>query len=68
MQIHLNLHETTFQLIFEDDGNGFEIENLRKGIGLKNIENRLHKLHGELILDSAPKRGTVITIEIPLKD
>jgi signal transduction histidine kinase len=68
IEIHLNLHETTFQLIFEDDGNGFEIENLRKGIGLKNIENRLHKLHGELILDSAPKRGTVITIEIPLKD
>lgn len=68
VEIHLNIHDAIFQLIFEDDGKGFEVENFRKGIGLKNIESRLQQLDAELILDSTPKRGTVITIQIPLKD
>ena len=68
VEAHLNIHDGLFQLIFEDDGKGFEVENLRKGIGLKNIENRLHNLNARLMLDSTPNRGTVVTIEIPLKD
>ncbi|MFD2585365.1 ATP-binding protein [Croceitalea marina] len=68
VEAHLNIHDGLFQLIFEDDGKGFELENLRKGIGLKNIENRLHNLNARLMLDSTPNRGTVVTIEIPLKD
>lgn len=67
VEVHLNIHEAILQLIFEDDGNGFEVENLNKGIGLKNIKNRLKQLEAALILDSTPKRGTVVTIEIPLK-
>ncbi|WP_394975831.1 ATP-binding protein [uncultured Croceitalea sp.] len=68
VEIHLNIHDEMFQLIFEDDGNGFDSEKFRKGIGLQNIESRLQQLEATLMLDSAPTRGTVITIEIPLKD
>ena len=67
IETHLNIHDAMFQLMFEDDGDGFEVNNLRKGIGLQNIENRLQQLNGNVVLDSAPNRGTVITIEIPLK-
>jgi len=68
VEIHFNIHHNMFQLIFEDDGKGFKVENIRKGIGLQNIESRLQQLNAELIIDSAPKRGTVITIEIPLNN
>ncbi|GMN11711.1 hypothetical protein MTsPCn9_28940 [Croceitalea sp. MTPC9] len=68
IEVHLNIHDTVLQLIFEDNGKGFEVKNLRKGIGLQNIENRLNTLNGKLLLDSALKRGTVININIPLKN
>jgi len=68
VEVHLNIHEDMLQLIFEDDGDGFDVQNLTKGIGLKNIKNRLQQLDAALLLDSTPKRGTVVTIEIPLKD
>lgn len=63
----LNIHDQILQLIFEDDGIGFKIEKVKKGIGLQNIESRLKQLDANLIIDSSLKRGTVITIEIPLK-
>ena len=56
-------------LMVEDNGNGFNMFELKnsEGIGLSNIEMRTKVLGGELNIDSAPGRGTVITIEVPLK-
>ena len=68
VEIHLNIHDMMFQLIYEDNGKGFDSQKFKKGIGLQNIESRLLRLDAKLLLDSAPMRGTVITIEIPLKD
>jgi len=67
IEVHINIHNTTLQLIFEDDGKGFKVENFRKGIGLQNIESRLQPLNANLIIDSTSNRGTVVTIEVPLK-
>ena len=57
-------------LVAEDNGIGFEIEKAlnHKGIGLKNIYSRTENLNGNVLIDSAPGRGTIITIIIPLRN
>lgn len=57
-------------LMVEDDGKGFDLSKLKmsEGIGLSNIEMRTKVLNGELNIDSAPGRGSVVTIEISLNE
>ncbi|MBL7766226.1 MAG: tetratricopeptide repeat protein [Chitinophagaceae bacterium] len=52
----------------EDNGHGFNVAEKEKadGIGLKNIHARVTYLKGELEIDSAPGRGTVVVIHVPL--
>ena len=66
VELHLTLHKNMFQLLFEDDGSGFNMNNTKNGIGLYNIENKIQQWNGTLHLDSAVGRGTVVTIEIPI--
>ena len=55
-----------------DDGRGFEAEKLRndtearRGLGLASMEERVKYLGGSLDLQSAPGRGTRVTVRVPL--
>ena len=51
-----------------DDGKGFKAKAGKKGIGMRNIESRVGKLHGTWDIDSIVDMGTTITFNIPLKD
>jgi len=54
-------------LIYEDDGSGFNIKNKGKGQGLKNIENRLTLLNGNMQIDTSKNgKGCTIVIEVEL--
>jgi two-component system NarL family sensor kinase len=59
--------QNQLNLIFEDDGSGFESKK-SNGIGMKNIEERLVVINGKMTIDSKLKRGTSIFIEITLAD
>jgi signal transduction histidine kinase len=52
-------------LTIEDDGIGFDIMKSKKGIGLKNMKERVEEINGCFTLKSEVKKGTIITIEIP---
>ena len=65
VDIHLNSIEGKLSLLFEDNGQGFNTTESSDGIGFKNIKNRITELSGSLYIDSTPKRGTIIAIEIP---
>lgn len=54
-------------LTVEDDGKGFDVGKAlaNGGIGLANVRARVEVLHGKLHLDSAPEKGTFVSIEIP---
>lgn len=71
-EISLILKEQTNHLIFEfnDDGIGFDIEkvqkNVKKGLGLKNIESRLSVVNGTFVQKSELGKGTQSYIEIPI--
>ena len=54
----------------EDDGIGFRPEEVNapgasRGIGLVGIRERVAQLRGELRLESAPGKGTRLTVEVP---
>jgi signal transduction histidine kinase len=53
-------------LIIEDDGIGFHPEQIKKGAGLKNIENRIYLINGTHTIISAPEKGCKIIIEFPI--
>ncbi|GCD77452.1 two-component sensor histidine kinase [Thermaurantimonas aggregans] len=55
------------QILFEDNGRGFEVNKKSRGIGIFNIENRISKINGSMEIDSKPGRGTAISITIPVK-
>nr|HPN60111.1 sensor histidine kinase [Chitinophagaceae bacterium] len=52
----------------EDNGKGFDTTDAEKlkGFGIKNISSRIEYLKGSVDFDSAPGRGTVVALHIPL--
>jgi len=52
----------------EDNGRGFAVAEKIKtaGIGLKNIQTRIAYLKGTVDFDSAPDKGTLVAIHVPL--
>ncbi|WP_425392793.1 tetratricopeptide repeat protein [Ekhidna sp.] len=65
IRLELNYLQDTLTIIYEDNGQGFNKNESKKGIGLTNIENRVKKLDGELTIDSSPGKGSAFIIEIP---
>ncbi len=68
-EIFIQLRQEYDELVlsYEDDGVGFEpAKRQGAGLGLGNIESRVHYLKGELILDSREGEGTSYIIHIPL--
>lgn len=60
-------YENEVNLIVEDNGVGFNSADLKnvKGMGLRNLSERLQGMEGELILDTSLGRGTVVVINVP---
>jgi signal transduction histidine kinase len=56
------------QLAFDvvDDGNGFDPSIVRRGVGLRSLEERLEALGGALEIRSSPGRGTTIAGRVAL--
>jgi signal transduction histidine kinase len=56
------------QLVYEDNGIGFDAENVNRGIGLDSINSRIEMVSGSLEFDqSERKTGITAFIRIPLK-
>lgn len=63
--VQLIASEKKLQLMFEDDGIGFDSKTVKKGLGLKSMQDRVANMHGKFDLDSQNGFGTTIIIEIP---
>ena len=66
IDVQINQFDSSLLLFVEDNGPGFDVEKIRRGNGLNNIEQRVHEMNGSLIIDSKPGHGTTISIEVPL--
>ena len=65
IRLEINQLNGDINLIFEDNGKGFEVDMARKGMGLSNIEKRVEKLNGQLTIDSKVGRGVTFIIDVP---
>lgn len=75
---HARAENVTIQLIqyadyinvtVEDDGQGFDVQQVRKtkpGAGLDNIISRIGYLKGKIEIDSTPGQGTSVVMDFPL--
>lgn len=60
-------NDTHFNVIMSDNGSGFNPNKGKKGIGIRNISSRIHKLNGTWHIDSSVGQGTKTSLQIPLK-
>lgn len=73
-QVTLNLlqNENELFLVITDDGDGFDLSALEnqtsRGAGLLNIFQRVDILNAIIKIDTAPKKGCTISLNIPIHD
>jgi signal transduction histidine kinase len=67
-EVVVRLREEGGELVFtiEDDGEGFDQATTRLGSGLQNMSDRLEALGGDLLVRSAPGRGTTVEGRVPV--
>ena len=49
-----------------DDGHGFDPGRIRKGVGLRSMDERVNSLGGKLTIESEKGGGTIISFAIPI--
>jgi signal transduction histidine kinase len=67
VQIHLFTTSTGLHLTIQDNGRGFDPENISGGYGLRGMQERIAVLQGHFHLESQPKAGCCINVEIPMQ-
>lgn len=72
VELNLELQGNILNLSIDDDGEGFDLKELRamggnkSGIGLLGVRERVGALGGRLCIDSSPGKGTSIHIKMPI--
>jgi signal transduction histidine kinase len=63
IRIELTQIDEDITLIYEDNGQGFDLRAIKKGMGMQNIGTRVNQMNGKLTFDSS-SNGTTCIIEI----
>lgn len=65
--IHLTQHESSINVMIEDNGTGFDLTNVKPsaGMGLHSIQKRVESLGGSVTVESISQSGTTVIIELP---
>lgn len=58
--------DTHISMSVTDDGVGFNADKVKKGAGLKNIQNRVYLIDGTYTIQSTPSEGCSIQIRFPI--
>jgi PAS domain S-box-containing protein len=66
VELKLLFDKKNFYLHYQDDGQGFDQNKIKKGIGLDSIESRIKYHQGTLKLESTPGKGSKTTITLPI--
>ena len=59
---------TSVRMEISDDGIGFDPERRTDGLGLAGMAARAERLGGSFTLESAPGRGTIVAVLLPIAD
>ena len=64
VSINLVWRKGKLVMMYEDDGSGFSLSEIKKGNGLLNIESRAQSLGGRVEFDTAPGNGFRCNVEL----
>ncbi|WP_237589052.1 tetratricopeptide repeat-containing sensor histidine kinase [Polaribacter sargassicola] len=66
--INLSFYDQNLNIIIEDNGKGFDINNvnLKNGMGISSIKTRIKHLNGTFEIDSTIGKGSSVIIDIPV--
>ena len=69
VKVLIDMGEVMVKLSVDDNGKGFDPEVIGKenGLGLKLITERVELLGGTILVDSAPGKGTRVTVTVPAR-
>ncbi|MFV8392295.1 tetratricopeptide repeat-containing sensor histidine kinase [Flavobacterium sp. LB2P6] len=68
IKVELKKIEEDLFLTISDDGNGFDVNKSKKGIGLQSIKSRTIECNGTVDIKSKKGNGTIITIAVPFEN
>ncbi len=54
------------EITIADDGNGFDVENIKRGNGLDNMQQRANELGGDFNIQSKPAAGCLISLKVKI--
>ncbi|WP_319759652.1 GAF domain-containing sensor histidine kinase [Maridesulfovibrio sp.] len=67
--VHVDFTDSETVVKIIDDGQGFDIATLPTGgMGLRGIRERADKINAELEINSAPDKGTVLTVKVSVDE
>lgn len=66
ISIDLNVSSQLIEIIYRDNGEGFDLKNIKSGLGLSNIQSRVDSLSGQIQLES-DSSGTFYLIRLPVR-
>ncbi|RZJ78420.1 MAG: hypothetical protein EOO47_13885 [Flavobacterium sp.] len=64
--VHLNMSDDEILLMIEDDGIGYDKNEIKLGLGLQNLESRIRIFNGHLEVDSTIGKGTTTILRFLL--
>jgi len=67
IDVDLIINNGKLKMRIADNGIGFDINEVKGGIGLSNMRRRTELFHGDFVIDSTPGNGCELIIAIPLK-
>ena len=67
VEIKIEFDKKEMHVRYKDDGKGFDLETVRKGIGLKGILSRVEFYGGQLNINTKPNKGTEVLINLPFE-
>ena len=68
VKVEVKAIQNLIQVVIEDNGNGFDIENTKHGNGLCNMKKRIEEINGEIEINSIENKGTRVSFTIDKKN
>jgi two-component system, NarL family, sensor kinase len=62
------LNDGQISMTYKDDGVGFDLDTMKRGHGLNNLETRIRLLNGKLTIDTKAQQGATFTFIFPNND
>jgi len=64
--VHLQAKDGIMGLKVIDNGCGFDLREARNqgGLGLRNMQERVDKINGDLTIKTAPNQGTIVIVKV----